>query len=193
MLAIDDLGIKTIRKNDFGVEGNGSYTDINIYKGADLSHKVLFSWTEGDLSSAQYLFTNKNHYTSALVLGQYTNLVVDDIVSQNYNRRIMIVDGTDIDGYFGALPTGVDLTNVEYGLTVRGYLAIVNQRFITILQTDMSQTTKYHYRKDFNLGDLVSVDGNYGQIAGFRIIEYAEIEDENGESGHPTLAPPGDD
>jgi hypothetical protein len=48
----------------------------------------------------------------------------------------------------------------------------------------------YQYRRDYNIGDLVSIDGNFGQTAVMRVIEYAEIEDENGNSGHPTLALP---
>jgi hypothetical protein len=190
ILKIDDLGIKTIRPNLFGV-GSVSETIISIYSGVDRSKDVLFSWKSGDLEAAQYLFSNKNYYNSALVVGTYVVMMVDDPTYTKYDRRIMIVDGTDIDGYFGGLPTGVDLTNVEYGLTIRGYLAIVNQKNISIMQTDMSKTAKYQYRRDFNVGDLISLDGNFGQIAIFKVVEYAEIEDENGESGHPTLAPPG--
>ena len=191
LLTVDDLGIKTIRRNMFGVEGNSVHTAIQVYKGVDRSKDVLFSWKSGDLAAAQYLFSNKNLYTSALVLGQYVAVVVDDGISTKYDRRIMMVDGTDIDGHFDKLPTGTDMTNVQYGLTVRGYLALVNQKDINIMQTDMSKTAKYQYRKHFNVGDLISLDGNYGQLEPFRIVEYAEAEDENGESGHPTLAIPG--
>jgi hypothetical protein len=192
LLRYDDLGIKTIRRNTFGV-GSDTYTTLLIYRGIDRSKEVLFSWKSGDLEAAQYLFSNKNAYTSALVLGQYVVMMVDDPAKTKYDRRIMVVDGSDIDGYFGAMPVGVDLTNVEYGLTIRGYLAIVNQTDINIMQTDMSKTAKYQYRRDFNIGDLISLDGNYGQLETFRIVEYAEVEDENGESGHPTLAVPGEE
>jgi hypothetical protein len=64
------------------------------------------------------------------------------------------------------------------------------QNRITITRADASDITRYEYRKDYNVGDLVSLDGNFGQIAVMRVMEYVEIEDENGESGHPTLALP---
>jgi hypothetical protein len=75
-------------------------------------------------------------------------------------------------------------------MSARGRAAIKGQSNITITQADVSNTTMYQYRRDYNIGDLVSIDGNFGQTAVMRVIEYAEIEDENGNSGHPTLALP---
>jgi hypothetical protein len=73
----------------------------------------------------------------------------------------------------------------------RGRQALAKQNRVTISRADISKLTNYQYRRDFNVGDLVSLDGNFGQIATMRVVEYVEIEDENGESGHPTLAIPG--
>jgi hypothetical protein len=46
----------------------------------------------------------------------------------------------------------------------------------------------YNYRTDYNVGDIVGVDGEYNTSTTMRVIEYVEIEDENGESGYPTLS-----
>jgi hypothetical protein len=42
------------------------------------------------------------------------------------------------------------------------------------------------------LGDLVIVDANFNESQVMRVVEFAEVEDENGTSGHPTLAIPGE-
>jgi hypothetical protein len=44
------------------------------------------------------------------------------------------------------------------------------------------------YRADYNIGDIVYVIGNYDIAQKMRVTEYAEIEDENGEVGYPTLS-----
>jgi hypothetical protein len=191
ILKIDDLGIKTIRRNTFGVQGSSSDTYITVYKGIDKSASVIFSWKGGDISTADYLFSNKELKNSALVIGKFLFIAVDVGGLTQYNRRIMIVKADDIDGHLTAVPTGVPLTTMLNAMTVRGRQEIAKQSIVTMSQTDVSKTSKYLYRKDYNMGDLIALDGNFGQIALMRVIEYAEIEDENGESGHPTLSLPG--
>lgn len=189
ILKVDDLGIRTIRRNTFGV-GHATYTLIDIYRGVDNSSNVFFSWKSGDLSSVQYLFSNKGDKNSALVFGKYTWVMVDTAPTK-YDRRMMVVDASDIEDGLNDPPTGATLTAVLNAMTIRGQQAIANQNRITIGQADVSETARFQYRRDYNIGDLISLDGNFGQIAVMRVVEYAEIQDENGESGHPTLALPG--
>lgn len=192
LLKIDDLGIRTIRRNPFGLTGGSSTeTRINIYKGEDKTSTIMFSWITGDISEAQYLFSLKDEKNCALVSGQYIQVMVDGSETK-YDRRIMIVDGKDIDGHYGAAPTGGDLTTVVNAMTTLGQQALAAQNQTSITEIELSVTTKPQFRKDYNVGDLVSIDGNFGQIAVRRISEYAEIEDENGKTGHPTLSVPGE-
>lgn len=191
LLRVDDLGIKTIRRNTFGVVGSSTQTILSVYKGVDKSATVIFSWNAGDLSGIEYLFSNKNMKNSALVVGRYVNIVVDRGPTK-YDRRFMLVDASDLDGSLGSAPTGATLTQVLNRMTTRGLQALAAQYTITISQADISNTTKYQYRKDYNVGDLISLEGDFGQMAVMRVTEYAEIEDENGESGHPTLSIPGE-
>lgn len=189
LLKIDDIGFKTVRRNNFhGISTPN--TNIVIYKGVDRSSSVMFSWKSGDLDSASYLFSQKNKKTSAMVVGQYVYVLIDN-AGDKYDRRTMIVDATDIDGNYGSVPAGGDLFNISVAMGTRGLQALAKQKEITITQTDVSETTKYQYRKDYNMGDLVTLDGNFNQTAIMRVVEYAEVEDENGKTGHPTLAIPG--
>jgi hypothetical protein len=191
ILGIDDLGIRTIRRNPFGVPGgSNTQTNLIVHRGVDRSDSVIFSWKGGDLDSADYLFTDKKRKTAALVVGRYIFVIVSQ-GPNNYDRREMIVSADDIDGHLTAPPTGSALTTVMNKMITRGRQALASQNQIVISRTDISNLTNYQYRRDFNVGDFVSLDGNYGEIVVMRVTEYVEIEDENGESGHPTLAIPG--
>jgi hypothetical protein len=50
------------------------------------------------------------------------------------------------------------------------------------------ESTLHKYREHYEVGDVVTVSGAYSEVTTMRISEYVEIEDENGESGYPTLA-----
>jgi hypothetical protein len=192
ILAIDDLGIKTIRRNPFGTpSGSNIYTNIVIYRGVDRTASVVFSWKAGDLTSIDYLFSDKKLKNSAMIVGRYINTVYDTAGATKYNRRSVIVDGGDIDGIYNAPPTGAQLTDVINKMQVRGKQELDSQNRVTITRADLADISKYQYRKDFDVGDLISLDSNYGKISVMRIVEYVEIMDENGETGHPTLSIPG--
>jgi hypothetical protein len=185
LLKIDDCGIKTVRR---GPEyGN---TTIVVYKGQDKSSSVMFSWKSGEIDSADYLFSQKNYKNSALVVGQYAYAMAD-VIGDNYNRRMMIIDATDIDGNFGSVPAGIFLDDIVLQLEQRGFQTLAKQKLVDISRADISKTARHQYRRDYNMGDLVTLDGNFNSSSVMRVVEYAEIEDENGESGHPTLAVPG--
>jgi hypothetical protein len=189
LLDVDELGIKTVRRNTFGVSGSPSVTYFTIHKGVDRRNSIIFSWEGGDLESVNYLFSDKKLKNAALVQSKWLNVIVDN-ASTKYNRRFMIVDATDMDEKFDVAPTGDDLLRIVDRMTTRGTQALRRQRYVTISSADVSNVTQYRYRRDYNVGDLVMLDGNFDQSAVMRVTEYAEIEDENGESGSPTLSSP---
>jgi hypothetical protein len=162
-----------------------------VHKGNDRSNSVIFSWMAGDLEIADYLWSDKSHKTSAMVIGRYVWTFVDTAGAVKYNRKTMIVQADDIDGNLTAVPSGAALTDIVNKMKIRGSQAIIHQNRVTISRADISDISKYEYRKDYAVGDIITLNGNFGQIAKMRVIEYVEIQDENGESGHPTLSIPG--
>jgi Siphovirus ReqiPepy6 Gp37-like protein len=191
ILAVDDIGVKTIRRNPFGLETGSSSTEtrIIIYKGRDKSKQVHFAWKSGDLNSAGYLFSDRKLKNSAHVRGKWVELIVDT-GGIKYDRRFMMVDASDIDEAQEHYPTGTALTWIISAMTTRGKQALKKQTRIHLSRTDVSELTRWRYRKDYDVGDLVMVDGDWGERTVMRVVEFVEIEDENGESGHPTLELP---
>jgi Siphovirus ReqiPepy6 Gp37-like protein len=190
LLAVNDLGIKTIRRNTFtGYGGVDTETRLVVHKGVDRSATIIFSSDYGDLDGIRYLFSGKKYKNAALVQSQYFQVVVDG-TSTKYDRRFMYVDANDVDSKFDNPPGGADATDIIESLITRGEQKLRRQRRITITDADVSDVTNYRYRRDYNVGDIVTLDGRFSQAIKVRVIEFAEIEDENGESGHPTLELP---
>jgi hypothetical protein len=192
LLDIDDLGIKTMRKSPFTWPGGSSADTIFlIHQGVNLTDKVIFSSKMGDVKSATYLFSDKQRKNCVQVVGRYLWLVVDTPGANKFARRMGTIDATDLDGNLSAVPLGTDRDFKMARLAVRGRQYLRGQKSITISQNDIADTNRYNFRRDYNIGDLVTLDGDFDQIMTMRVTEFAEIEDENGQTGHPTLSIPG--
>lgn len=189
LLAVEDLGIKTIRKNNSGV-GSALYSLFLIHEGDDTNKKkqVLFSSINGDIESADYLGTLKAYKNTALVKGKWVEEFVYTSGMNHYDRRVMLVDASDIDEQYDAFPTGGTLTTIRNKMRIRGEEALKSQKKINISNIQINPNNQFKYRVDYDIGDLVSIDGEYGEVEVRRVVEYAEIIDENGFSGFPTLA-----
>lgn len=192
LLDVDDLGIKVMRRNMFYVpNSNPNQTEFYVHRGINRSNTVIFSWKARDMDKVDYLWSDKKLKNSVMVIGRYVNTAVDTPGITKYNRKTMILNADDIDGALTAPPSGAALTDIVNKMKIRGTQALASQNRVTITRADISNISKYHYRQDFDIGDLITLDGNFGQIAIMRVVEYVEIQDENGESGHPTLSVPG--
>lgn len=187
LLSIDDLGLRVIRKHPSHSLASPTTTRLYIHQGTDRSDSVLFSANAGDVDSAQYLWSLRKRKNAALVQGRYVETVVVS-TDAGYDRRWMFVDASDIDGSLTTAPSGGTLTAIRTKMQRRGLDALKKQTDVNIAQVDISRNIRVQYRKDYDIGDIVMVDGNYGISEKRRVVEYVEIEDQNGVSGHPTLA-----
>lgn len=190
ILSVDNLGIKVVRRNPFGKAGAIDKTYFQVHKGTDKTSTVIFSWKARDLDTAEYLWSTRKYKNSVLVLGRYVNTKVHSAGLTGYNRSMGVVSADDIDGYLDTAPTGSVLTDILNKMATRGRQVLTAQNRITLIRADISEISKYQYRRDYNIGDIVTIDGNFGEIAPMRVVEYAEIQDENEEKGHPTLETP---
>lgn len=187
ILKVDDLGIKSIRPTP-----TDPLTYFTIHRGNDISTKVRFSWMRGDLDNVQYFFSNKKLKTQARVMGRWIETVVNPTGATGINRRTMLVDASYYDERLTAYPGGPVLAVYLVAMQTVGKQALAAQKGVSITQADVSENANLRYRRDYNIGDLVTVDGDFGASTVMRVVEYAEAEDESGVSGHPTLAIPGE-
>ncbi len=188
ILVIDDLGLKSVRPTP-----TDPLTYFTVYRGTDVSKKVRFSWMRGDLDNIEHLISEKKLKTRALIKGRWLQTNVNPTGATGWNRRTMMVDASDLDEKYSSVPTGLTGLSIVSRMQVRGREALKKQKLVTITQADVSANTTYRFRRDYNLGDLVTVDGDYGSATVMRVVEFAEADDETGSSGHPTLAIPGEE
>lgn len=187
---IDDQGFRTLRRSPFNVYGASDITTFNVYKGIDKSATVIFSYQRGDITRAHYLSTNKNYKTTMVIQGGRYVTYAEIATKTKMNRRMGFMDASDIEGRYPNPPTVTDLSWINGDMQLRGFEQMANQKQLSMAQVDISPNTNYYYRRDYNMGDLVMLDGNFGATQKMRVIEHAEIEDENGNSSHPTLVLP---
>lgn len=200
LLMSGNLGIKVVRPGPSspfllppgspGTPPDSSYTAVMIHKGVDRSNSIIFSTDTGEIESADYLWSNKSLKNAILLVGKWLNTAIVP-TEVEYARRWTILDVSDIDqGYtHDDIATNITLYNqIEADMQQRGRDALARQNDVALTKAEVSQNTrKAAYRKDFDLGDIITVNGDYNESSKMRVTEYVEIEDENGMSGHPTL------
>lgn len=191
ILAVEDLGVKVVRRSpNPPTDGSTTKHRLVVHKGANRKNRVIFSAKGGDLARIDYFWTNRKLKNDALVVGRYVETRVSDGSITDYDRRTLVVDASDIDGWRDAAPTGTALTNTLNRMVTRGRQALRKQKEVNIIRADVAPISRYQYRKDYYIGDLVTVTGEEGTRQVMRVTEHAEIMDRTGFSGHPTLEIP---
>ena len=81
------------------------------------------------------------------------------------------------------------LTPTEYAamLSQQASETIDNSRETVTFEGEVLDTSSYIYGVDYNLGDIVQVETEYGIRAAARVTEITEVEDESGYQLRPTL------
>lgn len=187
LLGVGDLGVKVVRPGLWSPAVADENTVVVVHIGTDRTDQIVFSQDTGEIDNSQYLWSNKRSKNAALVTGRWvqTTVVPGDT---GINRRWMLVDASDLDQNLSAVPTGTTLTNIVTAMQRRGMEALAAQSNIVLTRAEVSKNTnKSAYRKDFFVGDLITVNGSYHETSTMRVSEYVEIEDKNGAQGYPTL------
>lgn len=187
-LKINNLGIKVVRPGPYSPISDGN-SAIVIHNGLDKTNDVMISASTGEIVSADYLWSSRKYRNAALISGKWVQTVVEPDTAVEYDRRMMFVDGQNVDKDFTVAPEGTDLDNVIAAMQQLGREAIAAQNHVVLTKAETSKTgLKALYRRDYGIGDLITVVGDYNETAIMRVSEYVEIEDQNGESGYPTLS-----
>lgn len=197
VLELGGLGIKVFRPGNYHVAKYplGDFLDFStdslislvIHKGADKTSRLVFSHDTGEIENAEYLWSNKKLKNAAIVQGKSKHwaAVIPPGV-EGFDLRILLVDATNID--VGDFPTPEELAALYAAMEQRGRDALVRQKEVALTKAQVSKNADLAlYRKDFDVGDIVTVSGAYGEPVPMRISEFVEIEDENGETGQPVL------
>lgn len=192
LLAQKDYGLRAVRPPHVEINGNTVSNSqqkeimLEVTEGNDRTRTVSFSSAMGDIKSADYLYTLKGYKNAAVITGKFVESVYHGTES-GLNKRTLAVDGSDIDSVLTAIPTGTTLDNYRLQMQYRGEQVLANMSPVTLVNINVSPNQKYRYRTDYDIGDKVTITTTFGETLAARVVEYAEIEDENGASSYPTL------
>lgn len=189
LLVLDNLGIRVVRPGIRSPLGwSSDKMAMLIHKGRDLTKDVVFSYNNGEIESADYLWSNKRLKNAAFVTTKWFERVITN-EEVGLRRRMMFVDANDLDSGWNEAPTGTDRDLILFYMLIRGIEALLAQKDVALIKTESTKNSSVHkYRQHYDLGDIVTVDAEYNEAANMRVTEYVEIEDETGQSGYPTLS-----
>ena len=162
-----------------------------LYKGIDRSYNqsnnpfVVFSDKYDNLLTSEYELNTANIKNVALVAGEGEGTARKTAVvgsGTGLNRYEVFVDAKNISSNEG------EISESEYNkaLNEKGLENIVTITQAFTGEVDLEQN--YKYKKDFFLGDIVTIENSkWGIFINSRIIEITESEDESGYKITPTF------
>lgn len=174
-----------------------SFDRVEIFVDAkDISKTITFE-------NLQTTFPGGTVSGTVYVMPEYSALIYDD--EQLAEMQIEYPGGVvvEIDGnrYYkmqnaiiADLPNSspqsndnVTLRDVIYMIFLksRGYEKIAERGRVTSFNGTIEPMSTFKFRKDYNLGDWVTVRNSYGVSIGAQIVEVVEVFDENGYSVEP--------
>jgi hypothetical protein len=190
ILAPDDIGIRVLRP------GSLSPSDqhlILIHDGVDRRKTVIFSHADSNYGRAQYLFSNESDYNAAYVTSRWLDRVVDHGY-YGHKRKMVHVDASWIDNNLSeAPPPGPLRLAIFQALERLGEAAIARRPPTVMSQIEFSDTDgPRQVRVQYNVGDIVTLAGQYDGANAYRVVEYVEMEDDSGYKAYPTFGYLGD-
>jgi hypothetical protein len=178
-LSIDGLGIKTRRP--FATTDN---IQIVIYKGRDVSDKVVISSRLDEVPSAKYFFSKRKHRNATFVSGKYDGspTVYGSPIPTGRDRRWVYVDADDIED-------NTDPTAYSQQFAARSQEAVSKSKMVALTDVKASDALAARYGKDFFIGDTIGHIGDFGVNSKVRVDEFTWTFDNTGVFGYPTLTP----
>lgn len=166
---------------------------LSLYQGNDVSDNVIFSTEFDNLVSSKYLYDTTNLANSIAVFGEGEGDQRKKYYRLFFNRDVNPESGLDLRELY------VDARNISSNngeIDNNAYFAMLAQKADEVhANHDISQSFEseieprmtFDYKKDYNLGDIVTVQNDYGITAKPRIIEIIENWSDEGYKVIPTF------
>lgn len=170
-------------------DGNFVFT---LYKGTDRSNaqdtvpQVTFSPTFDNITNSTYSWDETSYKNVALVAGEGEGLArrmqaVGD--SSGLDRYETFVDARDISSNDGEVST----EDYTAQLVQRGSESLAETVVVESFEGEVITNNQYILNQDFFLGDVVTVENEFGIRGDVRIVEIIESEDIEGYKIIPTF------
>lgn len=182
-----DLGFRIVREHDT------SKLYFNVYSGNDRTTKqkvlqpVVFSPDLDNLQNTTELTSIETSKNVAYVVSPAGFKVVYpegvDPQVEGFERRVLMVNASDVTDAEYPLPEEVDAALVKAGLA-----ELNKHRSFKAFDGELDQFKGYKYGTHYQLGDMVEMRNTDGAANHMRVTEQIFVSDAEGERAYPTLA-----
>lgn len=169
------------------------YNGQNRTRNQTKNSRVIFSKDYDNIISSEYSIDFKNLSNVALIAGAGEGADrIKSWVSKDYwtpsglDRYEMYVDARDLQKE----KNGNILSDNDYRevLKTRAKEKMAEASIVEGFNAEVETSLQFEYKKDWDLGDIVEIETEYGINAQARIIEVIECDDETGYKVAPTLS-----
>ena len=172
---------------------SGGPLNVQVYRGKDrrasqsVNTPVVLRSDLGHFTEMSYLISERDYKNVAYVYSPIGSREVLrwslDPDTSGLDRKVLYVDASDL--------TEVSPGNTAYNLLLkRGRQAMMEHNRTFIFEGKVSPEIPYKYKVDYDLGDQITILGEYGLQTDMIVTEYILSEGPDGEVGYPTLSPP---
>lgn len=178
LLLANHHGLKAVRP-----ALGASKIGIEIYNGADLTNTVVFDAKFDQFEDATYLLSKTGSTNWAYVFSKTgSQRVSKTVVSAEFpeptglDRRVLYVDISGEEG-----------VESEEARRTRGLIELYKYNATALFDGQISQQVASGYNKDYFLGDIIRLDGEYGLTQSVRVAEFIRSDDSTGSKAYPTF------
>lgn len=192
-----EIGMKITLEEDTGAEYTNSLK-FSSYRGLDrtsnqsINHVVRFSPQTDSFADIKELQSIAALKTMAFAFAPGLSGLTTDAgmeylrerqPSPGFDVRALQIFAEDIttDMIGGSQTTLVTLLNN------RAHTGLMQNQAVQAVDGEIVSTAEFTYGIDYNLGDLIEVQGNTGMVQISRVTEYIRSQDASGEKAYPTV------
>lgn len=177
------LGFRLTRRGDTSRLYFNVYSGNNRTTSQTVLPPVVFSPSFDNLTNINEIASTalqKNVcyvFSHLRVARVYADGMTQDTI--RFDRKVMYVDATDIKE--------TDTAKLDALLIQRGRDALAKAQFVQAFDGEISESSQYKYRRDYELGDLVEMRTEGGLTNIMRVTEQIFASDAEGDRSYPTL------
>lgn len=189
LCSLNDLGFRIT------LDANYNFV-FELYTGTDRSYDqsenplVIFSPKYDNLVNSNYYTSKKDYKNMTLIGGEGEG---KDRIYTTYgsgkglDRRELFTDARDIqskDNDGNSIPQSTYLKKLQ----ARGKEKLSECKDLVTFEGEVEPTITFVYKEDYNLGDIVQIENEYGKEGKTQIIEVVTSYDDDGFRVYPTFA-----
>jgi hypothetical protein len=157
--------VPTVR---FSSEMNG-LTEIKEVQSIDPFKTVVYSFASGDTGIIYPITGVDNRSTT-------------DYTGFDLRAQMIFVDDIDPADY-------TDTPSLQVILNAKAHDVLILSDYIRAVDGKIAPLSQFTYGQDYNLGDIIEIEGSTGTIQKARVTEYIRAQDEAGERAYSGLTP----